>query len=359
MNISKATEKYEQWLSKQVALVRQDLVLKHRMMRKDAFSFLRATFYRWTQVWPDVCRELASAQSVLSVGDLHVEQFGTWRDVEGRLVWGVNDFDDSFPLSYTSDLTRLATSARLAAEVEHLTTRPSRACEAILAGYRDGLRSGGQPFVLEEKNAWLRKIAVNKLRNPVGFWNRLQHLPLMRRNVPRDALAAMKEGLPVSDAKCQVRRRISGLGSLGRPRFVILAAWQGGLVAREAKAVVPSACSWLSGSHVSTGSFYQRAIRQSIRCPDPFLRVTDRWIIRRLSPYCSRIELSSLPEKRAEDSLLYAMGWETANVHLGSDKAVRDLTRDLDRRRGNWLRKASKAMATALLQDWQDWKARH
>jgi len=32
---------------------------------------------------------------VLAVGDLHVENFGTWRDAEGRLIWGVNDFDES------------------------------------------------------------------------------------------------------------------------------------------------------------------------------------------------------------------------------------------------------------------------
>ena len=31
----------------------------------------------------------------LSVGDLHVENFGTWRDSEGRLIWGINDFDEA------------------------------------------------------------------------------------------------------------------------------------------------------------------------------------------------------------------------------------------------------------------------
>jgi len=35
---------------------------------------------------------------VLAVGDLHVENFGTWRDAEGRLIWGVNDFDEAWRL---------------------------------------------------------------------------------------------------------------------------------------------------------------------------------------------------------------------------------------------------------------------
>jgi uncharacterized protein (DUF2252 family) len=25
-----------------------------------------------------------------------VENFGAWRDVEGRLIWGINDFDEAW-----------------------------------------------------------------------------------------------------------------------------------------------------------------------------------------------------------------------------------------------------------------------
>lgn len=38
---------------------------------------------------------------MLAIGDLHVENYGTWRDAEGRWVWGVNDFDEAFPMAYT------------------------------------------------------------------------------------------------------------------------------------------------------------------------------------------------------------------------------------------------------------------
>ena len=73
------------------------LLRKHEKMKKDLFAFFRATFYRWIQVWPEVCPDLTSAPMVLAVGDLHFENFGTWRDAEDRLVWGVNDFDEAFP----------------------------------------------------------------------------------------------------------------------------------------------------------------------------------------------------------------------------------------------------------------------
>jgi uncharacterized protein (DUF2252 family) len=98
------------------------------------FPFLRATFYRWMQLWPEVCPDLAKAPRLLAVGDLHVENFGTWRDVEGRLVWGVNDFDEAAVFPYTLDLVRLATSAALAAAEGHLHLKQKDACAAIMDG---------------------------------------------------------------------------------------------------------------------------------------------------------------------------------------------------------------------------------
>src|SRR3981081_2664190 len=73
VDIREASRGYERWLAERVPLVRRDLDLKHRLMTQDVFSFLRATFYRWAQLWPDVCDDLADAPAVLAVGDLHVE----------------------------------------------------------------------------------------------------------------------------------------------------------------------------------------------------------------------------------------------------------------------------------------------
>ena len=59
----------------------------------------------------------------MAVGDLHVGSFGTWRDSEGRMCWGVDDFDESYPLPYTNDLVRLAASVKLGVDVEGLTIK--------------------------------------------------------------------------------------------------------------------------------------------------------------------------------------------------------------------------------------------
>src|ERR1700724_4902843 len=128
MNVVKATRQFEAWLGKRTPLVKKDLRTKHEAMKSSAFRFLRATYYRWAQIWPKICPDLAKSPQVLAVGDLHVENFGTWRDIEGRLIWGVNDFDEAYPLPYANDLVRLAVSAHLAISANHLTLLHEDAC---------------------------------------------------------------------------------------------------------------------------------------------------------------------------------------------------------------------------------------
>src|ERR1051325_3028014 len=120
MKILKATRKYEKWLREELNIFEAALSLKAQLLAKDPFIFLRGTFYRWIQLFPEICEKPAKAPVVLSVGDLHASNFGTWRDAKGDLIWGVNDFDEATPLPYTQDLIRLATSVELAAATERL-----------------------------------------------------------------------------------------------------------------------------------------------------------------------------------------------------------------------------------------------
>src|ERR1700730_12640736 len=139
MNCKQATESYEAWLAKLTRIIEADLVFKHQQMSADIFSFMRATFYRWVELWAEFCADLAKAPLVLSIGDLHIENFGTWRDQEGRLVWGVNAFDEAFPLPYTNDLLRLSNDELLGGRASKLSISHDEACEAILAGYQQQL----------------------------------------------------------------------------------------------------------------------------------------------------------------------------------------------------------------------------
>jgi hypothetical protein len=349
MDIFEATKSYEAWLGRHTSIVRPDLRLKHERLAENPFAFLRGTFYRWIQQWPAVCAKAADAPAVVSVGDLHIENFGTWRDAEGRLVWGVNDLDEACKLPYSQDLVRLAASTLLAIESQRLHISARDACEAILEGYATSCEQGGRPVVLAERRRWLRRLALNELRDPVEFWARLLTLRPATAGAPRDALRSM---MPEPKLPFRVVRRVAGVGSLGRPRFVALAEWGGGLVAREAKAAVPSALVWTR--HGETGmSTAARILKQAIRVPDPFFAIRAGWVVRRLAPDCSRIELSDLPERRDEQRLLRTMGWETANMHIGTSRAV--IRADLRRRPRRWLADAALRMTDAVTRDWRAW----
>ena len=66
MNIVKATNQFERWLGQHIPVVKRDLSFKHQHMAETPLSFLRATFYRWMQVWPEACHDLNKAPRVLS-----------------------------------------------------------------------------------------------------------------------------------------------------------------------------------------------------------------------------------------------------------------------------------------------------
>jgi hypothetical protein len=144
------------------------------------------------------------------------------------------------------------------------------------------------------------------------------------------------------------------LGSLGRERFVALAEWRGGAIAREAKALAPSACAWAEPDKASGPIHYQEILDRAVRCRDPFVRVRKGWVVRRLAPDCSRIELSALPKERDEIRLLHAMGFETANIHLGTMKPRR-VREDLRARPRGWLLGAARAMERAVLADFKEY----
>ena len=358
MAIVDATRSFERWLGAHVRLRRDDVDYKHGQMAADTFSFLRASFYRWAQLWPEELPELASAPRVLSVGDLHVENYGTWRDVEGRLVWGVNDFDEATNLPFTFDLVRLATSAGLAAAEGHLNLDLKEACAAILTGYSGALRSGGRPMVLAENDRWLRKLATGRLRDPVVFWDGIRSLATARGPLPPNVHGLLLQGLPDGTAHVRFVRRRSGLGSLGVERLVALAEWHGAAFAHEAKALAPSAWEWAHATHAAGRIHYLDILATAVRSPDPMVEVREAWLIRRLSPDCSRIELSMLPKRRDEARLLKAMGWEAGNVHVGTRGAAKAVLVDLTRRRQGWLRDAATRMARLVRADWKEWRAR-
>lgn len=356
MNIERATKGYEAWMRACTTVIQSQLRSKHEQMRDDLFLFFRATFYRWAQVWPKVCADLRDAPEVIAVGDLHVNSFGTWRDSEGRLAWGIDDFDEAYPLPYTNDLIRLAASVKIVNDSGHLTSGVKDGCDIILEGYEASLRDGGHPVVLAEHGKILEKLGIEALKPPEDFWKKLNRLPAVRRGLPREGKKALEKTLPDANLDYKVVLRTAGMGSLGQQRFVAIAQWRGGCIAREAKAMVPSACAWLDGYTSDHNSHYQQAIGSAVRAHDPFQITVGKWLIRRLSPDSNPVDIACLPKKRDEHILLQAMGSEAANAHSGSKRQIKNILKDLHRRKPDWLRTAGKNMAKAMEKDWKKYR---
>jgi hypothetical protein len=354
MSFVRDNKAFEIWLAGHCDVVRDDIRYKHEQMEASAFVFLRATYFRWARKIGSWCPELMDAPVVLAVGDLHLENFGTWRDADGRLVWGVNDFDEAARMPYVLDLVRLVASIQLASD-GHRAISDKMAAAAVLRGYRDGLKNP-QPALLFEGETWLRDYAEPAKGKPEKFWKEVKKYEKPGKGKPpREIAHALIRSLPKDvEGEIKMRTRRAGTGSLGRPRYVAIGYWRGGKVLREAKALVPSAWLWANGI-TATKSDFLTLSNGKYRAPDPFLEIRDEFVIRRLGADSRKVELGQGAGANLYLKLLQAMGFDLASIHAASGN-VRRIEGDLDRRPGGWLNRAARTAAAQTECDFREWK---
>ncbi|MBB4365579.1 hypothetical protein GGD65_006645 [Bradyrhizobium sp. CIR18] len=349
---------FERWLRSQCTVVEPDLDEKHKKMKDDPFVFLRATFFRWARCIEALCPELKDAPRVPSVGDTHIENFGTWRDAEGRLVWGVNDFDEAASIAYPFDLVRLATSARLAPKARKKKARAMThvgngdAAMAILDGYKKGLKKP-LPSLLDEQASWMRAYVACTDEERQEFWDDVKNYP--RAKPPSPVAAALRKKLPPGASSGRFATRVAGVGSLGRPRFLVIADWCGGQIVREAKALVPSAWDW---AHDQQGKLrFLDLAKAPYRAPDPHLALERRsgFVIRRLAPDSRKINLGDHANMSLELDLLNVMGFDIGAIHAAKGASER-IAADLSKRDNDWLHAAAKAAAAFVEDDFRAWR---
>lgn len=359
-----ANERFEAWLRTALGaeVVEADLVARRAIMAGGPFAFFRATYWRWAETIDGLWIPAQPGIAVLAVGDVHLENYGTWRDAEGRLVWGVNDHDEAAEMPWPLDLLRLATSAVLAAGQE----APARAiAAAIMAGYREGL-SDPRPIVLDHDFAKLRTAVLaargeedwdkqDKARDK--FWNKKMAVRAPKPSVvpPPRILAALRAALPAEAREVGLWPRSAGAGSLGRPRWVLRADWQGGPIIREAKAMLPSA--WLR-SHPGGVPACRAAevARGAHRAPDPCLSFQDAVAVRRLSPNNAKLEAKKAIAKLLAPEMLHTMARDIAAIHAATAGAAAAIAQEIAEGRpldadGAALAEASTAIAAAVRQD--------
>jgi uncharacterized protein (DUF2252 family) len=340
---------YETWLATQCAVVAEDLRYKHKRMALDPFIFLRATYFRWAKTIEDICPDATNAPTTLCVGDIHLENFGTWRDNEGRLVWGVNDFDEAYEMPYIFDLVRLATSVRLAPDIK-LVGRDI--AQSLLEGYAAGL-DNPRPTLLDEQESWMLPYVASSAKSSGKFWKQVEEYP--SANPPPVVKNGLVQSLPKGAEVMRFCTRVAGGGSLGRPRYVAVATFRGGKVVREAKALVPSAWIWAHRMKSAKSQFLQLA-HGPYRSADPFMSIQDNFVFRRVAPDSRKIELGAKGAVGLDAEVLRAMGFDLASIHAARNGGVSALKADVRKRDREWLRAASKTAEAAVTEDWKSWR---
>ena len=118
------------------------LAEKHHRMRASPFAFFRGAA---AVMAADLAGSPHTGLTVQLCGDAHVRNLGAYAAPDGRLVFDMNDFDETCPGPWEWDVKRLATSLVLAgAESGQSASGCHRAVRAFLASYRTHIRAFGQ-----------------------------------------------------------------------------------------------------------------------------------------------------------------------------------------------------------------------
>ena len=245
------------------------LRLKYGAMASGAFRFLRGSCHLFHEDWPKHTG-LNGAPPAWISGDLHLENFGTYKGDDRIIYFDINDFDEAVLAPCTWEVTRLATSVLVAAADKGITRRQASGLSgALLDAYGEALVRGkarrverlvADGAVRELLDGLLRRTRAELLAQRVEGREGRQRLRLGKRALPasadqRRAVTALlrefgrREKAPRFYRVLDVARRVAGTGSLGVPRFVVLVEGKGapdGLYLIDLKAAWPSAVAAVS-----------------------------------------------------------------------------------------------------------------
>lgn len=264
-----------------LGLKTSDLKEKYQKMLESPFGLFRimpSLFYK------DITGEFASnakllnrtAPSIIINGDMHIENFGTFRGPDGNAVWGMNDFDQSGIGSPESDLERLATSAIFVARQASLGSEAEKELvSTITKKYIDTLKDiskgkeSSTPFLsadkskgaikdlienagAEKRKDFLEKYTFVDSKEKYHFLNndKLRPISSERTSILKSALKSYENQIGSNSGVAQplkvldlVEKLGSGGSSYGLPRYYALVANDDPAKAPiilEIKAILPS-----------------------------------------------------------------------------------------------------------------------
>jgi uncharacterized protein (DUF2252 family) len=341
---------------------------KFRKMAASPFAFYRGSaplFYadvvRLDDPWAD-----ERTSRVWIQGDLHAENFGTYMDSAGILVFDVNDFDEAYLGHFTWDVRRLAASLALLGfakalsddAIERMITTYARAYVDQVRGFATGDRDSEYRLTLENTEGVLHDVLMAaRLETRVGLLEGATTVEAAERHFSTgggvrrledgereeveqgfaaylDTIPEIKRQHSVSYAvKDVVGRAGFGIGSAGLPAYsllvegrtqalendVILSMKQGNVAAPSRVLDDATVRDYFEHQGHRT-AVSQRALQAHA---DPWLGWCELrgvgQVVKEVSPYEADIDWDQVADLDEVLSLLEYLGEATAKVHCVSD----------------------------------------
>jgi uncharacterized protein (DUF2252 family) len=344
--------------------------VKYRKMAMDPFSFYRGTaclFYADVTARDDEWVDDRSGRIWIH-GDLHAENFGTYMDSDGRLVFDVNDFDEAYIGHFTWDLQRFAASLALMGWRKALPEQDVRALVGrYLRGYLSqvnhylaspddddfslnlGNTTGPVHHLLQQARLMARVDLLDtmtstetgvRLFREGGTVRRLGKAE--RRKVER-AFARYLDSIPESkrfdrklfyDVRDVVGKTGFGIGSAGLPAYQVLVegynqSLDNDVVLGMKQANVPAVSRFVDRTAVER--YFENEAHRTVVSQralqvhtDPLLGWTTvdgtGYVVAEVSPYEIELDWGRLNEPEEMASVVEQLGRATAKVHCASDE---------------------------------------
>lgn len=307
------------------------LAMKYTLMRASVLSFLRGTCHLF---YARLAKGgvLDEAPLVWISGDLHIENFGSYKGDNGLVYFDLNDFDEACLAPGLVEIVRLLASVIVAADTLTLKHADALAlCRTAVDAYADALAAGKARWIEAE----LAEGMVRELFDGLGGRKRVELLDRRTERVgtTRRLKVDGKKALPADDAAraavnefmtafareqddpafyrpLDVARRIAGTGSLGVDRYVVLVEGKGspdGNYLLDLKVALPSSVApHVKAAQPAWKNEAERVVAIQYRAQavsQAFLHAVElggrSYVLRSLQPSEDRVDLTAWDGKLA------------------------------------------------------------
>ncbi|MBZ4017826.1 DUF2252 domain-containing protein [Streptomyces purpurogeneiscleroticus] len=345
--------------------------VKFRKMAASAFAFYRGTaclFYKDLEAGKDTGPYLDDRTGRVWIhGDLHAENFGTYMDATGRLIFNVNDFDEAYVGPFTWDLKRFAASVALIGYAKALSDEQiTDLVRTYATSYRErihALATGArneevQPFTLDTaQGPLLAALRDARSRTRFALLDSMTEIRDFERRFAPDGgaieldaatrykvLAAFDgylETLPESSlsrpdsyrVKDVVGRRGIGIGSAGLPSYNILLEGNSDALENDVVIYMKQAQTPAVSRHVTdpeVRAYFQHEGHRTVISQRALQAHADPWLgwteldgsgqlVAEVSPYAVDLDWSDIDEVEEIAAVVADLGRATAAMHAAAD----------------------------------------